>query len=302
MDKRLTMGRYFALLLMSLFTFFTSVSLVYSQDFELVGVRYYNYPHSKVDNNSNNQFSIQEFGAFFNIPWVFKNKKTAIINGLGYAFVSINNQNNPLAAIEEFIHLQAITYKLMLWHQLSNQWSVVGVFEPTLASDFKSRLSNDDLVIQSTAMFIRKFNSGFQLGSGLAYTTRFGNPLVIPVIPLKFESGKHRLNALLPLKMSYTYALGQNLDIGLKALTNGANFNVTGYSNDTTEINKINYTRVNLGPVVRFRPKKYLNIELSGGISTNRNIEATDINNRKFQKTTSTEAFIQVGLVVKPVK
>ena len=293
---------YAAQLLGSLFIFFASTSVVYCQDFELAGVRYYNYPSSRVDNNSDNQFSVQEFGAFFNIPLVSKNKKTAIINGLRYAFVRINNENNPLVSIEKFMNLQAIAYRLMIWHQLSDRWSVVAMFEPTLASDFKAQLSGDDLVIQSTAFMIKKFGTDFQLGSGLAYTTRFGNPLVIPIIPLKFKSGKHNLNALLPLRLSYTYAIRSNLDIGVKAMTNGANFNVTGFSNDTTEINKINYTRANLGPVIYFRPKKMITIELSGGVSTNRKVEATDLDNNRFQRTNSTEAFFNVGLVIKPVK
>lgn len=267
------------------------------QDFELAGIRYLNYPTAKANNSDSSKFSIQEFGVFFNIPTILnKDSTNIIINGLGYGQVRVKspflNEGN--------INLHAINYRFSWIHKFNRQWTFIGILEPTLASDFKSKLSSDDFVIQSLAMVTKKINTQFLIGGGLTYTTRFGYPLVLPIVPIKYKSKKHRINALLPIKLIYAFQMNPKLDIGLKALVNGANFNITGYSNALAEINKINYTRGNIGPVIYYKPKKIFSIEVSGGISTNRTFRLVDFNNNTYNNTASTEAFFNIGLVIKP--
>lgn len=267
------------------------------QDFELAGIRYLNYPAAKANNSDSSKFSIQEFGVFFNIPTILnKDSTNIIINGLGYGQVRVKspflNEGN--------INLHAINYRFSWIHKFNRQWTFIGILEPTLASDFKSKLSSDDFVIQSLAMVTKKINTQFLIGGGLTYTTRFGYPLVLPIVPIKYKSKKHRINALLPIKLIYVFQMNPKLDIGLKALVNGANFNITGYSNALAEINKINYTRGNIGPVIYYKPKKIFSIEVSGGISTNRTFRLVDFNNNTYNNTASTEAFFNIGLVIKP--
>ena len=268
-----------------------------AQDFELAGIRYLNYPTTKANNADSSKFSIQEFGGFFNIPSILNKDSTSIIiNGLGYGQVKIKSP----ALNEGNINLHAINYRFSWIHKFNRQWTFIGVLEPTLASDFKSKLSSDDFVIQSMAMVTKRINTKFLIGGGLAYTTRFGYPLVMPVVPIKYKSKKHRINALLPIKIIYAYQVNPKVDIGLKAVVNGANFNITGYSNDLTEINKVNYTRGNIGPVIYYKPKKIFTIEISGGISTNRTFRLVDIEDNTYYNTASTEAFFNIGLVIKP--
>ena len=267
------------------------------QDFELAGIRYLNYPTAKANNSDSSKFSIQEFGAFFNIPTILnKDSTNIIINGLGYGQVKVKSP----AFAEGNINLHAINYRFSWIHKFNRKWTFIGVLEPTLASDFKSKLSSDDFVVQSMAMVTKRINTKFLIGGGLAYTTRFGYPLVMPVVPIKYQSKKHRINALLPIKLVYAYQLNDKLDIGVKGLVNGANFNITGYSNDLVEFNKVNYTRGNIGPVIYYKPKKIFTIEVSGGISTNRTFRLVDFNNNTYNNTASTEAFFNIGLVIKP--
>ena len=174
------------------------------------------------------------------------------------------------------------------------------VLEPTIASDFKSNLSSDDFVVQSMALLTKRIKTNFLIGGGLAYTTRFGYALVMPVFPIKYESGKHRINALLPIKLVYSYHLNDKLDIGVKGLVNGANFNITGYSNDVIEFNKLNYTRGNIGPKIDYKPNKIFTIEFAGGISTNRTFRLVDIEDNTYNNSTSSGAFFNIGLVIKP--
>jgi hypothetical protein len=300
MDKKLNIVPSWTTLIIIAAIVFMTKHNTYSQDFELAGVRYINYPRSRVNNQANSEFAVQEAGAFFNIPVVFKDKKTVLVNGLSYAAVNVNFQATTMPNVPPSTTLQALTYRLMLLHQTKTNWSLAGVFEPTLASDFKSTLSRDDLVVQSMVLAIKQLNKNFHLGAGLAYTTRFGNPMVVPLLPIRFKSGRHRINAMLPIRLLYAYELYAGLDIGLKAVVNGASFNVTGYSTTNVEINKINYTRANLGPVIYYRPRKFVTIEITGGLNTNRNLQIVDVYNRSLNNTTSTEGFINIGLVIKP--
>lgn len=280
---------------LSLICILIFVSNIFSQDFELTGIRYLNYP--AIDNND---FSVQEFGAFLNIPTQLKNNKTILINGFFYGQVRVNDLENHIATIDQKLVLHAISYRFTMIQKLNKKWTFIGLLEPTLASDFESSLSSDDLVIQSMAVASKKISTKLTLGAGLLYSTRFGRPTVIPVVPIKFTANKHRIKALIPTKVLYAYAVKPNLDIGIKATINGANFNITGFSNQTDDINKINYTRANIGPVLYYKPKKIITLELTGGISTNRRYNSVLANDDVLETTLPTQAFFNFGLIIKP--
>ncbi len=282
-------------LIATLFCSFVFVSNIFSQDFELTGIRYLNYPAT-----GGNDFSVQEFGAFLNIPNKLKNDKTILVNGLFYGQVRMNDLENHIPTLEQELVLHSVSYRFTFIHKFNEKWALVGVLEPTLASDFESSLSSDDFVLQSTAMVSKTISPKLNLGAGLIYTTRFGSPRVIPVMPIKFKSNKHRINAMLPTKILYAYEAKPNLDIGIKATINGANFNITGFSNQTDDVNKINYTRANIGPVVYYKPKKIITLELTGGISTNRRYNSVLANDDVIETTLPTQAFFNFGLVIKP--
>ncbi|GAA3509945.1 hypothetical protein GCM10022393_23630 [Aquimarina addita] len=280
---------------LTLYSLFIFVSTIFSQDFELAGIKYLNYP--AIDSND---FSIQEFGAFINIPTKLKNDKTILINGLFYGQVRINDLKNHISIIDQELVLHSISYRFMLLHKFNKKWAFIGVLEPTLASDFESSLSSDDLVLQSMAIASKTINTKLNVGAGLLYSTRFGQPMVIPVMPIKFNSNKHRINALLPTRVLYAYEATHNFDIGIKAAVNGANFNLTGFSNQIDDVNKVNYTRANIGPVIYYKPKKKITLELTGGISTNRRYNLVQENEDVIETTLPTQAFFNLGLVIKP--
>lgn len=275
-------------------------SNVFSQNFELAGIKYLNYPTISTANN--NEFSIQEFKGFFNIPTILKNNKTTLVNGLKYGQVRLNNQGNVLNNIEKNIFLHTINYRFIFSHKFNAKYIFFGVIEPTLASDFKSTISKDDFVFQTTAMFIKIINSKLKIGGGLSYTSRFGKPLVIPVVSIMFKSNKHRIKTLLPSKFLYTYEVKSNFDVGIKASINGGYFNITGYFNQIGDINKINYSRTNIGSVIYYNPMKIITLELTGGISTNRKYHLVDVNDNTYENKSSTEAFFNFGIVIKPFK
>ncbi|UTW63606.1 hypothetical protein KFE98_05510 [bacterium SCSIO 12741] len=270
-----------------------------SQDLELAGIRYFNYPSSSTRPH-NDQYSIQETGGFFNLPTRLKNQKTILINGIAYGLVHVDYQQNSLLPEAGKINLHTASYNFSIIQKLPKKWIIMASFVPTLASNLKGSLSTDDFVIQTMAFALKEVGPNLKLGGGLAYTTRLGEPLVVPVVPLFLKSKKHRINAILPIKFMYAYRFKPNLDIGFKAVVNGGNFNITDISYHDIEINKFHYTRANLGPIIHFRPRKLITLELTGGISTGRNSRLLDLNDQTFTNSSTTAAFISVGFIIKP--
>jgi len=112
------------------------------QDFELAGVRYLNYPTTKANDTDSSEFSIQEFGGFFNIPTILNKDATSImLNGLGYGQVRINTLDNPVPFNEKNIILHSVSYRFSFIRKFNDKWSFIGMLEPTLASDFRSNFS-----------------------------------------------------------------------------------------------------------------------------------------------------------------
>ncbi len=122
----------------------------YGQDLRLAGITYLNYPKSTINNAASDQeLSIHEFGAFVNIPVRLKNKKTILVNSIGYGFVKSIIYNPPwISEPEKKTRLQAIYYSLILVHKWNEKWSLITNVRATMASDFKEKTNTKALVFQ----------------------------------------------------------------------------------------------------------------------------------------------------------
>jgi len=270
----------------------------YSQDFKLAGIHYAYYPNAAIKNNIDKpEASFNEFGVFINFPKKLKNDKTALINGIGYGFVEATMYNFPPLPTSEYQKkLQTFYYQLMLLHKWNEKWSLLVNLKPTIASDFEQKLSSDDLFIQGAVIATKTMNDKFKIGSGVVSSTRWGSPRVIPVVNMHYKYNKHNLNALLPLNLKYTYSLlpEEKLKLGVKYARNGANFNI--YASDLAEIDKINYSRANVGVLANYQLTKMLRLEAYGGISTGRICRLVDFDGNVHGFDSKTAPFFSVGI------
>ena len=246
MDKKINM-RYFNKRIAKhkasavIFFFLLFLNNVYSQDFKLAGIHYAHYPNSAIkDVSGNEEISFHEFGTFASFPKKYKNDKTALINGVGYGFVEAKMYNSPSFQTNEHKKkLQTFYYQLTLAHKWNEKWSLLVNLKPTIASDFEEKISTDDLVFQGAAIATKTINNKFKLGVGAVNSTRWGSPIVLPVVSMHYKNNKHNLNALLPMNIKYTYSLlpEEKFKLGVKYARNGANFNIS--ATDFGEIDKI---------------------------------------------------------------
>lgn len=280
--------------------FLLFLNCVNAQDFKLAGIHYANYPKAAIkDGTGNQEVSFHEFGAFINFPKELKNDKTALINGFGYGYVEATMYNFPSLTTTEYLKkLQVFYYQLIIFHKWSDKWSLLVNLKPTVASDFEQKLSSDDLVFQGGVIAIKTINDKFKIGGGVVSSTRWGSPMVMPIVNLHYNYNRHNLNALLPMNLKYTYSLlpEEKLKLGLQYARNGADFNV--YGSEIAKIDKINYSRANIGLTANYQLIKILRLEAYGGISTGRIFNLVDFDKNVNEYDSKAAPFFSVGLVL----
>jgi hypothetical protein len=305
MDKKINMSCFYKKTTLQKTSIIIIISFIflnngYSQDFKLAGIHYVNYPKSEIKDVSRSQeTSFQEFGVFVNFPKKLKNDKTTLINGFGYGFVeaTMYNFTQPQTNAYE-IKLQEFYYQLMLLHKWNEKWSLLVNIKPTLASDFEQKLSSDDFTFQGAVIATRRLNDKFKIGGGVANTMRFGTSKVLPVLKLHYKNNKHQINALLPLNFKYSYALlpEEKLEVGLKYTLNGANFNIA--DDNLPNVDKINYSRANIGMLANYHFTKIFRLEAYGGLSTNRKYNLVGTNDNVIDFDSKPAPFFNVGIVL----
>jgi hypothetical protein len=288
---------------------FSITNQINAQNFELAGIGSVTYPKSGLKSNDNPaEFSFQEYGAFINIPYKLKNEKTVIVNGLGYGRVESKGFDLPyLNYNTKRNNLNAIYYQLVFAHKLNTDWRLIIGLRPTLASDFKKNLGFQDLVFQGMGFALKQVNADFSIGGGVAYTMRFGKPFAVPVLPINYKKGKHEITAILPVKSSYKYYPGkkEKLSIGIKHFINGALFNISTSDmelQDSPELEKISYSRFNLGVAINYDITKSLRFEIFGGTSARRQYHLIDVSNNTHKFDLKNTPFFQFGIVLLPQK
>ena len=282
-----------------------SSSGLFAQQFQLVGINYSHHAKTRVeDSPTGAELESRVVGAFVRLPVKFKNQKTLLVNTLRYAMVQQISYNSPLFVDAKTIKDQhLISFSPMLIHSLGNKWSILAGFTPTLASDLEEKLSSDDFLLQSFLLASEKLNHKWTLGGGLVYTTQFGDPRFLPAIQLRYLHNRHFVNVLLPSHISYLYRVGEpkKLRLGIRLEMNGGNFNVN--NRDYTEvfpntINKIIYSRTNMGAVVNFQLTETILLEAFGGLGGARKFKLRDESNQVFRANAENGGFFNLGIVL----
>lgn len=280
-----------------------------AQNHQLAGISYVFYPNTGLKDEARNvTFTFQEFGGFVKIPYKFKNEKTVLINGLSYACVNgvVNNTSTEFEG-DNTEKLQVVTFQSIIAQKLKNNFNLVFSLRPTIASDFEKKLSSDDFVMQGFVFVSKKKNENLSIGLGVANTMRLGETFVLPIMPFTFKRNKHNINAIFPLKLDYTYCVDkkERLKLGFREIANGGNINITASyssSKNIPEIDKVNYSRINIGPVVYYNITKFIQFEATGGVSLRRHYNLLDIENNKQEMYLKNAPFFQFGIFLTPPK
>jgi len=176
----------------------------------------------------------------------------------------------------EIPHGHAIKYNLMIMHSFSEKWSMLAFITPGLASDFRSKLTKDDITIEAALVFVYKFSPKFSLGGGLAYSRQFGEPMPLPVIALDWNNGSNmRARAILPSNLEFWYMMSPKFELGLILGGDGNEYHgdPKRYGGDNP---KLKYSVFTLGPSLKYRLNESWSFLIDGGYTFQRRFEFTN--------------------------
>lgn len=279
---------------------------LFSQDFELIKVQSAYHPMQAIDEGEvEGEIGFFEWGVQVAIPQPLKkNKNTVLIHRIGYAnlrvYTEANTTFNGMIEAERYYH--AISYNLGLIQTFNPNWRLVVNISPTLASDFGEPLSGDDLLYQANALVINTKRENLKYGFGLAYTTRLGRQVFVPMGLFKYNTKKFEMDIVFPDKMNIMMKTPGNIfSYGLKAGLNGGVFNNTAeVQAASSTIDEVGYSRLIIGPAITWRLKDAININLQGGMSVGRRWEFIDVNDQVIDMAPQPSAFIGLGLSFAP--
>ncbi|TRX54887.1 hypothetical protein FNH22_19225 [Fulvivirga sp. M361] len=248
----------------------------WSQDLQLAGISFTRFPGAQItDSPLDQEVEVNEYNFFLNLPKRLKNEKTILINGLQYRLVTTFTDNNLNLGLDEQ-HLHLIGYRVMAFHPLANNWSALVSLNPTLSSTFNTALEWDDFLFNGLLQFVKKKSDRLSYGGGIAFTSRFGEPILIPTLQLTIRSENSKFQVLLPRNITYDRFFGR-FTAGLQMAASGSRYNVnysrTNFLNATEPVDKLVYTRVIIGPSLSYRIGKVIQLEASGGVSVARRVE-----------------------------
>ncbi|MFY7814408.1 MAG: DUF6268 family outer membrane beta-barrel protein [Chryseobacterium taeanense] len=275
-------------------------NLVFGQEIKLAAVEYNNYSPALIkDETDNKKVSFREAGALVNIPLRLKDDKTIIINGLRFAYVQSETDNDATNSANKS-NFKTFRYTLGLIHKFNNGWMTTLMLMPTLSGDFKNGISSDDFIMQGSFVLSKKMNEYSILGGGIAYNTNLGKPMPIPLLQFRYTKNRHQVNVLLPMLAEYQYAAttDRRLKLGLRSALNGAYFNYTAESNvfgTQEKIDKVNYSRLNTSLLANYRLGKQFEIEVSGGVSSFRKYRLKDNDGNELKFDSKAAGFVNIG-------
>lgn len=280
-------------------------STVMSQDLQLAGLSYTRFSNAEVlDSPLNQNVEVNEYNFFVNLPKTLKNENTILINGLQYRLATpfLDNDLN-LGLKGQQLHV--IGYRFTALHQLEHKWRVLVSLNPTLSSTFNTALEGDDFLLNGTLHFVKEKSDRFAYGGGIALTSSYGLPRLIPTLQLTFRSENARFEILLPRHITYDYYF-KKITVGLQMAVSGSRYNAN-YSrvnslNEIKQVDKLSYTRVIVGPTINYRIGSFIQLEASGGITIARRVGLQDDSLDYENYDIANRPFFQFGIVIVPPK
>ena len=254
-----------------------SLSYPKLEKFPVFSMDYFYYPNSDLEIDSGKgEFKMNEFRAAVQLVHPLKKNKIFLYHKMQYTFLNYETRFDVsrLNSEKEFHNFE---YTLGIIHLLQKRWKLIANVSPMLSSDFEESLSSNDFLIQSTFLAQKRSSPNFEYGFGLTYTTKFGEPALLPVLKMTYKKGNWLTSVSLPSYIAQYYNFNHKTNIGLKASVHGNTFNAT-FDDDFSEaaINRVIYSNINVGPEFQINLFNDLYLNISSGYTLRNVLEIQD--------------------------
>jgi hypothetical protein len=287
-------------------TLFLISTCSFAQDFKLAGINYTYYPARQIKNavNPDDKISYEEINFHIAIPFISKNKKNIFINKLADTHMEVTTE---LASGEpSFISgpFHTISYNLAWIHVINKKWMFLASAGTSVASDLRDKLSSDDFLFEGTALARHTFNEHWGLGVGVAYLSLFGKPLLLPVVEASYERNLFKASFVFPISGHIIFSTpNKKLKYGFETKVGGNNYNLEdGYylAGTNTFIDKVRYSRINIGPMLEWNFWRSLHLGISTGITGRRVLELEDNNKNLYSYDAKPGPYFNIGFFISP--
>lgn len=259
---------------------------------------YFYYAPSDFDTDTGKgRIRVNELRTSFQFAFPVKDKKVYLFNKVQHFLLDyVAEIDSQEASIQETYH--SFQYTLGLIQVLPKRWRLLLNVSPTLASDFREPLSSDDFVLQLSAMAMKRSGTHFQYGFGLAYTNRFGRPLLLPILSLTYKKDNWLTTAVIPAYISQFYIFSDRSRVGVTAAIYGNLYNVSRDNAALSlDLNRVSYSRITIGPEYQLRLFKDLYLNTKAGIVVRNILEFQDDDlNTELDLEVGRKLFFNVGL------
>lgn len=200
--------------------------------------------------------------ASLSFPVVLSGGRTVLINDFSYQLVEFEYENWDFALKT----MHSASYTLMVQQRLGQKWSVWAVGTPSLASDLRAEVTENDFNIETAVVFIRHFSERLSLGAGAAYTTQFGSGEFVPLLGLDWNNGRNlMIRAIIPDALEFWYRPDPRMYLGLLVSGDG-----NSYRGDPERYlvadPELRYTMLTVGPVMRISLSKLVQLQVEAGV------------------------------------
>ncbi len=127
----------------------------------------------------------QRYKLLFNLPIQLNQKKDYLITGMEYNRFDIGYSRNFPFDKSELIRFHVIDLNLGLITKWNENWNLVTILTPRMASNFTSGTITDDFFLNATAAFWKEQPNAdrpYRIVLGLTYNSTTGLPIPLPLI------------------------------------------------------------------------------------------------------------------------
>lgn len=237
-----------------------------SQVPDLFSLQYAHYPSSPLQGSYDSvDVRFAEASLAFLVP-VQRNERLTTLVGAGYSMVFPASDANALDTRLYFIGLQAVTS-----YRIDERRRLGALLLPAISSTLQDPLAWDDLLTQASMMYTFDRSERLRLGVGAVYTSRFGYPLLLPMVSLRDSTDEHTYELVLPLGLRASWKAGDRWSYGLALTVNGSQYDpARDASFNGLPVDAVHFSRILLGPELKYRLRGPLWLSVSAGVVTRR--------------------------------
>ncbi len=216
-----------------------------------------------------NQFRYNTYDYWLPIP-PFRMGRTSVLGTINYRLMDfkfdkeITINPNYLTKIHEFKTV------IVLRRPVGGRLGVFGIMIPTVASDFKNKISSEDLILDGVFGISRKFGkrSNLEIGIGPHIMYAFGKFLITPGVAVDYRSSNGKwVGQLYWPRVSVLRKIGNNSQFGLAGSVNWTLHNLKNFKNyEGKEVDYAQFSSIHGGLQINQRLFDNFWLQLQGGV------------------------------------